>query len=153
MNLPDEITQRLEERVEKLKQTFGSKNVKIDANYLAIFAIKKYLDKKDHQERSGNCNSGTAWRKFTAAHGDEIFMRDRGRCFYCQQRLHRDNYTLDHKLPVSRGGGTNIKNVVLSCYWCNVDKGSLTTDEYQYKQLHNAAQGIRPPNPNDYPIS
>ena len=38
--------------------------------------------------------------------------------------------TIDHRVPLSRGGGNGIANLWLLCANCNHDKADLTTDEW-----------------------
>jgi 5-methylcytosine-specific restriction endonuclease McrA len=51
-------------------------------------------------------------------------------CFYCGAKLRPANRTLDHKLPLSRGGTNTIDNVVPACRPCNQRKHRLTTEEF-----------------------
>jgi 5-methylcytosine-specific restriction endonuclease McrA len=53
-----------------------------------------------------------------------IFLRDRNRCQYCGARPSRENLTIDHVVPRSRGGHTTWENVVLACSTCNARKGN-----------------------------
>jgi 5-methylcytosine-specific restriction endonuclease McrA len=55
-----------------------------------------------------------------------VQIRDQFRCQYCGSG---DNLTLDHVLPVSRGGPSTWENVVTACYPCNARKGSCTPEE------------------------
>lgn len=55
-----------------------------------------------------------------------IHIRDHYMCQYCGSR---DNLTLDHVQPVSRGGKSHWKNVVTACYRCNSKKGNKTPEE------------------------
>jgi len=58
-------------------------------------------------------------------------------CFYCKRELKRigvfksqhrdDDLTIDHIVPISKGGKWEIGNLVLACYRCNVTKGNKTT--------------------------
>ncbi len=43
-------------------------------------------------------------------------------CCYCKKRLGWSETTLDHVIPVVRGGLTSRGNTVLSCQPCNVKK-------------------------------
>lgn len=59
------------------------------------------------------------------------------RCFYCNKKLKvRDKYpfkdvlSIDHKIPISRGGNSKINNLVVCCYGCNMKKGNLTAEEF-----------------------
>lgn len=55
-----------------------------------------------------------------------VFLRDLNTCQYCGNQFGRDNLTLDHVLPVSRGGKTNWENIVTACAPCNNVKGNST---------------------------
>ena len=37
----------------------------------------------------------------------------------------------DHKLPRSRGGGTDLANIEICCRRCKMEKGSLTPEEFR----------------------
>lgn len=55
-----------------------------------------------------------------------IFKRDGFRCAYCGSR---DDLTLDHLLPRSKGGGDSWHNLVTACQKCNTMKGNRTPEE------------------------
>jgi len=58
-----------------------------------------------------------------------IFLRDEHCCQYCEQRFPRQQLSLDHVLPRSRGGGDSWENIVCACLTCNVSKGGRTPKE------------------------
>lgn len=58
-----------------------------------------------------------------------LMLRDKCECQYCGHHLRTDTATIDHVLPVSRGGKNTWKNTVLSCKPCNNKKGSKTPAE------------------------
>lgn len=58
-----------------------------------------------------------------------MYMRDGWTCQYCLTSLRRDDMTIDHVLPKSRGGVTSWKNCVTSCERCNRKKGDKTPVE------------------------
>ncbi len=58
-----------------------------------------------------------------------IFLRDGYRCMYCGERFSIDMLTLDHVVPVSRGGKDTWNNVVTACKQCNHKKGNLMLSE------------------------
>lgn len=47
----------------------------------------------------------------------------RGLCHYCGQKFPFKDLTLDHIVPLSRGGTTSPGNVVPACRACNKNKG------------------------------
>ncbi|MEM1135225.1 MAG: HNH endonuclease [Bacteroidota bacterium] len=55
-----------------------------------------------------------------------IFKRDGGKCVYCSSK---DNLTIDHVLPRSRGGSTSWNNLVTACKTCNSRKGDFLPEE------------------------
>jgi 5-methylcytosine-specific restriction endonuclease McrA len=58
-----------------------------------------------------------------------ILIRDKYSCQYCGGRLQKNAFTLDHVLPLSRGGKTTWENVVACCIKCNSKKKSRTPEE------------------------
>jgi 5-methylcytosine-specific restriction endonuclease McrA len=58
-----------------------------------------------------------------------IFIRDLGKCQYCDKKLSKGRFTIDHVIPRSKGGKTAWENLVTSCSRCNTYKGdSLLKD-------------------------
>lgn len=51
-------------------------------------------------------------------------------CYYCQKPLIRDQVTMDHVVPISRGGRSTAGNLVPACKDCNERKRSLTPIEW-----------------------
>lgn len=51
-------------------------------------------------------------------------------CEYCEAELTGATFSIDHGLPLSRGGGHGEDNLRLCCGVCNRRKGSLTGWEY-----------------------
>lgn len=58
-----------------------------------------------------------------------IYLRDGNRCQYCGGRYASSELSLDHVLPLSRGGVSSWENVVCACLTCNVKKGNRTPAE------------------------
>lgn len=48
-------------------------------------------------------------------------------CIYCNSK---ENLTLEHLTPISRGGQNTLNNVSVSCRPCNNKKRTLTHEEY-----------------------
>lgn len=56
-------------------------------------------------------------------------LKDDPHCRYCRGRVHRRNATLDHIIPVSKGGEHTEANLVLCCATCNSRKSDSTVLE------------------------
>ena len=52
-----------------------------------------------------------------------IWLRDEGKCQYCNKSVSIKQFTIDHVHPKAAGGKTSWDNVVVSCYDCNQKKG------------------------------
>lgn len=62
-----------------------------------------------------------------------IYKRDGHACVYCGKK---DNLTLDHVLPRSRGGRDSWDNLVTACQKCNTEKGDNTPEEAGMTMRH-----------------
>tara|TARA_Y100001938_G_C8047468_1_gene409771 strand:- start:558 stop:1073 length:516 start_codon:yes stop_codon:yes gene_type:complete len=63
-----------------------------------------------------------------------ILRRDDYVCQYCEIKLSNSTKrTIDHILPISRGGGNTWTNLVASCHKCNNRKGNRTPKEANMK--------------------
>jgi excisionase family DNA binding protein len=55
----------------------------------------------------------------------DVWDESGGRCHYCQEALHPlRNFTVDHVIPVARGGSNDRSNLVAACRRCNISKGA-----------------------------
>ena len=54
----------------------------------------------------------------------------RGECHYCLAKVLPAELTLDHVVPVSRGGKSSKGNCVAACKECNSQKKQLTPVEW-----------------------
>lgn len=59
----------------------------------------------------------------------KLFVLQRGLCPCCRQPL-GDDYHLDHKIPLSRGGANTDENVQLLRQRCNIQKGAKDPIEF-----------------------
>lgn len=62
-----------------------------------------------------------------------IYLRDGGKCQYCQEKVPLEEATFDHVVPRSKGGKTNWTNIVIACQDCNLKKGSRTPEQARMK--------------------
>lgn len=67
----------------------------------------------------------------------------KGVCHYCGKKVGAENLTMDHVIPVSRGGKSAKGNVVPACAACNKTKKYLTPAEQILEQLEK--DGSLPP--------
>ncbi len=74
-----------------------------------------------------------------------LMLRQGGCCFYCRKPIvihaeerHPSKATLDHKMPLSKGGQPFGNNVVAACYLCNLQKAMLDADTFMSVRLDHA---------------
>jgi len=60
----------------------------------------------------------------------DIIWRDGRRCYLCGKLLKISRVTLDHVIPLSRGGHHTPENVRIACEPCNGAKDNMTLAEY-----------------------
>ncbi|MBF0328133.1 MAG: HNH endonuclease [Nitrospirae bacterium] len=54
-----------------------------------------------------------------------------GKCRYCNSRISPKDLTMDHIVPIIRGGKTQKNNVVTSCKECNNKKKHMLPLEWE----------------------
>ncbi len=64
-----------------------------------------------------------------------VFLRDRNTCQYCHRKFERKDLNIDHVIPRSKGGKTNWRNVVASCFKCNFKKAAKSPEQVGMKLL------------------
>ena len=62
-----------------------------------------------------------------------VLVRDQYTCQYCHKEFHAAHLTMDHVIPISRGGETTWENVVTACKKCNNKKGNKMLYEARLK--------------------
>ena len=56
---------------------------------------------------------------------------ERGICYYCGKKVKPEELTMDHKIPLSRGGTSDRINIVPACKECNNRKKYLLPWEWE----------------------
>lgn len=56
---------------------------------------------------------------------------EKGVCYYCHRKVGRENLTMDHIVPLSRGGKSKKGNVVPACKECNNKKKYMLPVEWE----------------------
>jgi len=68
------------------------------------------------------------WDRMRPYVAPRIYRRDKHTCVYCGSRK---KLTIDHVVPVSKGGRHIDSNLVTCCNSCNLSKGDKTLDEWK----------------------
>lgn len=62
-------------------------------------------------------------------------LLNQGICHYCQNKFASKDLTMDHIVPIARGGTSTPGNIVPSCRPCNQEKKLETPAERLLKKL------------------
>jgi 5-methylcytosine-specific restriction enzyme A len=65
----------------------------------------------------------------------------KGVCYYCNREVGRTQLTMDHLIPLSRGGKSKKGNVVAACKECNNKKKYLVPLEWEEYLKRLKAEG------------
>lgn len=58
-----------------------------------------------------------------------VYVRDEYKCQYCGKHCDRNDLTVDHVIPKSKGGSNSWTNLVTCCTKCNHAKGDLSCEK------------------------
>ena len=75
---------------------------------------------KKEKEKSRRLRQSAWWKK----------KRSSGICHYCRKKFKPSELTMDHVIPLSRGGLSNKENIVPCCRECNTKKNYLLPAEW-----------------------
>lgn len=82
------------------------------------------------REKARELRNSTWWKNLLA----------QGICHYCHQHFSPEELTMDHIVPVARGGKSTRGNVVVCCKECNNRKKYLTPAEMIMFELESRMQ-------------
>ena len=92
---------------------------------------KKYQNHKKQVKKDYRFNLAKKNGKYEDITLAKLYKRDNGKCYICGKHLIlNDKYnrpdapTIEHVVPISKGGTNTWSNVKLACRECNVKKGT-----------------------------
>ncbi|MBV5316406.1 MAG: HNH endonuclease [Desulfobulbaceae bacterium] len=96
-------------------------------DYYAIDSIDETLIRAERQ-KARELRRSRWWQQKTST----------GTCWYCGQQVGFKNLTMDHVIPLARGGRSTKDNLVPCCKECNnKKKGSLPVEWDEYMDSLN----------------
>ncbi|MCB0350396.1 MAG: HNH endonuclease [Bdellovibrionales bacterium] len=60
-----------------------------------------------------------------------------GLCYYCNEKFSKELLTMDHVVPIARGGKSTKSNIVVACKECNSQKKYLTPVELTMQAMES----------------
>ena len=95
------------------------------------FFIPDDKEIKKEKDKARSLRKTEWWRK----------KLEKGVCYYCNQNVGRLDLTMDHLVPLSRGGKSKKGNLVPACKKCNNKKKYLLPMEWQEYLKHLSRRG------------
>lgn len=104
-----------------------------DLLYLATKKLKGFrvMDLDSGMVASGKCV--TKRKKFSEPERAVIYNRSKGRCGICGKFVPYDVYTIDHIVPLAKGGTNAMDNLQCAHSWCNYVKRCDSIEELTRK--------------------
>ena len=67
-------------------------------------------------------------------------QKAKGICYHCKQRFAPQELTMDHLIPIARGGVSNKNNCVPACKACNTERKYYLPEELALRKLYSSVQ-------------
>lgn len=96
---------------------------------------KEHLEYFAVKSRNRRASEFDAEGTHTVADIEAQFKRQKGKCYYCGCRMTKKPYlpnsaTVDHVVPLTRGGRNSPDNLVIACQTCNLKKHNKLPHEW-----------------------
>lgn len=96
-----------------------------------FFAPASEAHQKKEKAKARELRQGSWWKQ----------QLGQGVCYHCQEKFKPTELTMDHLIPIARGGKSDKKNCVPSCKECNTKKGYKTRAEMALEQMSSTCTG------------
>lgn len=94
---------------------------------------REYAQKHIHRVRAAaariRANRRNAQGEWTNKDLNRQFKIQNGNCWWCGCKLKKDNFEVDHRVPLSKGGTNYPNNIVVACKPCNRSKQAKLAHE------------------------
>ena len=107
---------------------------------LSVFFNKNYISceifRKKYKVNKNIVIIGLKWggrnvkRRTTGLAKESLDEKKNARCIYCNGKLNIQNATMDHIVPISKGGNNTQVNLITCCFVCNNERGDIEFTKY-----------------------
>jgi len=129
-NNPEKTRLSTRKSVKKWRLANPEKQRESDRRYRAANPekVRESAQKSNAKRAAAKRGNGGS---FTTQEFLDLCKAHHWRCAYCGCALTTETVTVDHKIPLSRGGGSDIENIAPACKSCNSSKCDRTSKEYK----------------------
>ncbi len=97
--------------------------------------LKKYkiIDLETMQEAGDGDIHKIKRKQFSQAERTVIYNNSKGRCAICGEFVPYDTFTVDHIIPLAKGGTNELNNLQCTCKTCNLIKQDILPEDLMKK--------------------
>ena len=95
----------------------------------------------NQSRRARVAGADSSGRGVTLAECNAILLSYAYACAYCGQWT--EALTMDHRVPIARGGQHVAANIIPACRTCNAKKGTTTEEEFRARLNEGLQRGLR----------
>ena len=74
-------------------------------------------------------------KTFSAERRNDVYERTHGKCALCGKFVRFDQFTIDHIIPLEKGGTNELDNLQCTCRCCNAMKQDFSKEEFMEKMI------------------
>lgn len=93
----------------------------------------KVINTDNGEEES--VNSKVKRKNFTQSERVKVYNKNRGRCAICGKFVPYDEFTVDHIIPLAKGGTNKPENLQCTCKTCNLIKQDILPEDLMEKLI------------------
>ena len=94
---------------------------------MAYFKVYMILQNGKLEKVSVNV---TKRKSFSKEERVKIYRKTKGHCYLCGEFVDFNSYEIEHKVPLSKGGTNDLKNLFCSCHTCNTIKHDIYPEDF-----------------------
>jgi 5-methylcytosine-specific restriction endonuclease McrA len=91
--------------------------------------IEKIIEKPIEKKTEKNESHGSARKCFSLEERNDIYAKSEGRCAICGAFVRFDKFTIDHIIPLAKGGTNDHSNLQCTCQSCNRMKQDILPED------------------------
>lgn len=119
------VSEEMEVECQETVEKAGTKEAATDEDTKETTTNKPITD-----TAGGDETKKTKRRPFTQAERMQVYTRDRGICGICGAFVPPNELTIDHVIPISKGGTYELNNLQCCCRRCNLLKADALPEEF-----------------------
>ena len=89
-------------------------------------------------------------KQFSQAERIKIYNSNKGRCAICGKFIPYDSFTVDHIIPLAKGGSNAIDNLQVACGVCNLIKQDILPEDLMKKLMEIVLYQMRKSYDNEF---